>query len=431
MPIVGKSNNRVLPNNARAADVAKSSVERILDVQARRYSSAFEVKGYEGILYNALTRGIACACHSTSRGLPKTLLDEKGNASHQDINSMLTGGADFRVKLYGLKPSNLVKDAPQQDSVWDIDTPSTREDDPFFDIVPKNGKPGTPFDVYASDENDDPRAGTIIEDGVGPNGAASIPDIDELVNDFDGSMFGLTDVSCPVCFGTGWIGGFNVFNGWRKVLNHQYDDAFFEGNVLNTDATVPYINTEYVRFDRVMIPARCVGVDAVRAFADRKILGATVLVDGSSVASAQQMLRYADGSQHTIELQFDERLNFTHLELQFNQSHKSARFEFPRTNKSGQQTMLDATQSVTLNLPPSIPMIQPKDIFVDSTFNKAWQITSVNNWNTRTYKTLGWDCDARVVQPAELYNLLPRRRPIQSMKTITQVRDNGAGHRRT
>jgi hypothetical protein len=143
------------------------------------------------------------------------------------------------------------------------------------------------------------------------------------------------------------------------------------------------------------------------------------------------MLRYADGAQHTIELKFDERVNFTHLELQFNQSHKSARFEFPRTNKSGQQTMLDATQSVTLNLPPSIPMIQPKDIFVDSTFNKAWQITSVNNWNTRTYKTLGWDCDARVVQPAELYNLLPRRRPIQSMKTITQVRDNGAGHRRT
>ena len=431
MGIKLRTNNRVLPNNARAADVAKSAVDRIIDVQNRKYQAAFQVQGYSGILYCALTHGTPCGCHSINNGLKAPRLDTSGNAKPEDINQMLTGNRDFKIQVYGVKPTKIDPNAPAGSlpSLWEVDEEADPLLDPFFGIDSKRGAAGKPLDYYSNDKND-PRAATILPDGMGPNGPVT-QDISDLMSDFDASSFGITDVSCPMCFGTGFLGGFSVYNGWRHVLNYQHEGATFNGNTVSTEETVPYVNTDYAKFPSVLIPNHCVGVDALRVFANRVPVGASVFVDDIQLRNHNELLKYADGRPHDIVLQFGNKVNFTHLELQLNQSDKPALFEFPKTTKGGQQNLLESMQNVNISLSPQIPRVFPKDILIDSTLNKVWQITSVNNWNDRKYRTLGWECDARTVQPAELYTLLPRRRPIQSMKTTPLVRDNGSGHRRT
>lgn len=432
MPIRFIGNNRILPNNVRAADVARSSVDRIIDVQNRRYQAAFQVQGYEAILYNALTHGVACACSTVNHSLTRpSILDEQGNASAESINGMLTGGGDFKIKVYGVRRKNLeeLRDLPEGalPSMWEVDTEA--KPDATFGVVPQRGRPGQPLDVYSNDEAD-PRAGTIIPDGVGPNGPATV-DIEGLINDFDPSGFGLTDVSCPMCFGTGYLGGFSILNGWRKVLNFQHPGASFNGNTVNTDESVPYVTTDYARFEDVLIPMHCLGVDAFRVFANRLVVGAAIRIDGNQLANQLELLAYADGRSHTIEVQMEEKVNFTHLELQLNQSDKSALFEFPKTSKSSAQNLLEATTSFSIVMSPLIPYVQSRDIIAESTMGKILQVTTVNNWNDRKYRTLGWECEVRAVQPAELYDLLPRRRPVYSRNSVAQVKGNGAGNRRT
>jgi hypothetical protein len=57
MPVKTSNNNRILPANGRAVDVAKRAIQEILPVQQMRYHDAFAVQGYEGVLYNRLGQG--------------------------------------------------------------------------------------------------------------------------------------------------------------------------------------------------------------------------------------------------------------------------------------------------------------------------------------------------------------------------------------
>lgn len=427
MPLKFNTNNRVLPANARAADVAQSAIKRIIDVQNRRYNSAFEVQGYSAILYNMLTMGTPCSCGTVNKSLVPRL-DEHGNASKEDINSLLTE-EQFTITPYGVKHTTFLPNQNRSDptnlpSAWESSTPKGPGN------VTVRGRVGQPLDVFGDDDNENPNVSTVIPDGMGPNGPVDI-DINELITDFDSTGFGTTDVSCPVCFGNGFVGGFSVYNGWRKVLTAQSPKCQLFGGALESDRLLPYAKVNRVIFSQQVFPKHAVGVDAVRIFGDRVVLGAKVLVDDVQLRSPEELLQFCDGRGHTIDLQFAQSVEFTHLEIQLNQSSKSTLFEYPRTSKGAAQNINDATQGVTINLSPSIPYIRPKDIVIDSSLGKVWQVTSVNNWNTRSMQTLGWDCDMRVVQPQELYDMLPRRRPMQARHNVPPVQDNSSGNRRT
>lgn len=101
MPLVHRTNNRVLPANARAVDVARSSIQRIAPTQARRYDAAFQVQGYHGILYTRLTSGTPCSCCNRQQtALDQVRLDDSGKADAGTINALLTG-QDFGPRPLG------------------------------------------------------------------------------------------------------------------------------------------------------------------------------------------------------------------------------------------------------------------------------------------------------------------------------------------
>ena len=72
------------------------------------------------------------------------------------------------------------------------------------------------------------------------------------------------------------------------------------------------------------------------------------------------------------------------------------------------------------------------DVIVESQLGKILVVQSVDTWKTRQRSILGWEIQVRVIQPQELFRILPARGRIKSKDRTTEFsRDNVRGGYRT
>ena len=442
MGIINSSNNRVLPNNARAVDVAAESVKRIAPVQARKYDAAFRVQGYHGILYSRLNSGTPCSCcdRASSAHNQVARLDEEGKADSGTINALLTG-REFGPNPLGVLPATtkaakhaVLEISPIGYRNAGIPVPD-RTKDPVtaFDADgPVRGYVPSTFSDHWSSSQHNPNARTISPGGQGPNGP--VEDTEE-VEEFPitATTYGATDASCPICFGSGFVGGFSVLRGWRKVL---VPTGKGDGLTLTPGAVIDFMeNPPSATVGgkwQIPFPMGAIGVDSVKVFCDDKLVrNCTLLVDGVQLLSERDILKYCDGWVHTVELRLPDGVVFSHIELQVNQSHESANFEFPRKTKSADMSLLERTTPFQLIFSPLIPILRTQDLVVDSVTGGVFQIKECTDWHDSRSNILGWEATVRPTQPFEIFSILPKRKPMGSPKVVAHVIDNGRGHRRT
>ena len=419
MPFLRKTNNSIIPANSRAVDVAKQTLERVTPIQQRRYANAFEVNGYETLVYNRLRHGTVCSCQG-SRRAAATILGEDGKLKPGQMEKLLTGGLSFKVQPYGTRE-------PMRTDVKQIrgGKPNAHEDQ-MYDGA-EDGKHLADFDL--EDDFDNPNT-TVTHAGsdVDDNSDANILDHDDgdEYTDFDGDS-DVNDTKCAVCFGTGWVGGFSLLNGSRIVLSTQWPNMSVVGTVEINRYPHAFMASS-VTFD-LILPKGVIGVDAFRVWNnDLQIPTVTIYVDG--LAYNVGLIRaLCDGLSHTITVEFERLTMFTHIELQFNLSTTRALFELPRKTDGSTLSLTEPADDMQLNCSPAIPALFREDVLVECTLGKALIVQSVTDWKTRNRDIFGWDCNVRVLQPAELLNILPRRQ-LMGQKTTCLVRDNIDGHRR-
>ena len=429
MPINLSNNNRVIPANSRQVDVAVSTINRLLPIQNRKYDNAFRVQGFQSVLYHKHTSGEPCLCVTKVSQL-KTRLDREGNADQGLINEILSGNSDFGYRPYGLSAKPVLPTNPLEVRLPSaFDAPALHKTD---NDATNSAPIGSFLDRYSTDAND-PAATTIIADGNGVTGPVGFTaQVSDLIDSssFDIGLLPYSDVSCPICFGTGYVGGYSAYNGWRKVLVPQSATTF--DGFLNTEDEVPSAETSSISW-LLTLPAHVLSVDSFKLLNETTpITDATITIDGSVLTSELLLLKFCDGLPHTIKVVFTElNMTFTHLEIQLNQSHDWANFEFPKLSKSSSQNLLDSTDPFSIIVSPLIPHISPMDLIVESTYGKYLQVKSVSSWNDRQRSVLGWEVEVRVTQPQELYHQLPLRRKLESINRPAFIRDNANGSRRT
>lgn len=424
MPVYHRSNNRVVPANQRAVDVARQALTDLTPVEQRRYHNAFLVSGYECQVYSVLKQGQPCSCQSQGKTLA-TLLDEHGKMPTAKQNELLTG-MKFSVNLYGNS------DAPREDmrkSLGVVPESPTRPG--FPNEGPKTRKHQTVFEVLdTTGQNAHATTVTTVEDpdfDFGSNGPQH--SIDDHFADFDaGNLTGLGDSACGVCFGKGYVNGYSLLGGWRQLFSTQWKDKDVTGTVeVNT---LPHsFFAESVTF-RTILPRGFRDLDRIGVWNNTQLVPNAILKIDGQVLDYPTLTSKFDGRFHDITVQFSELTTWTHLEIQVDLGNE-ARLEFPRLTKGFDASKLDGLESIQLNVSPIVPHIDLRDVITETTFGKAFLVTSAQLWNTRQRNVLGWDCQARVVQPNELSNLLPRRRPTIGQKATKLVRDNQDGRRRT
>lgn len=439
MAFIERSNNRILPANARAADVATRAVEEITPVQQQRYLAAFSVQGYQCILYSRLEGGGArCSCQS-SRKIVNSILGKDGKASPGVVNEMLSGSS-FTIRPYGSDNwKTQGYDSPQfptadnsatetDQNLWVGQDPST-----ITSPLSPGNKHGGVFDI-ASKGGAYPNERVVDADGgFGDNGPVRGQDIDQIMNDWDSGIVTHNESGCPVCFGTGIVGGFAPLYGWRKVWTpDQVTMVDGELDVLER----PWATTDNTQFTLVFtLPRGATALDTATLWHGNKKVAYRMTVNNVQVTDAN-VLQLCDGQPKVAQVTLlNGSTRWTHFELQFNLGsfQMSARFEYPKQPKSGDANKLERTLPFQIVMDPGVPQeVKTGDIITESVNGRSMVVGEVVPWNTRNRRLLGQELTVRVLQPTEYFNLLPRRGRVPTKdRTTDYLMDNVTGPRRT
>ena len=416
MPVVERSNNRILPANARASDVAERAVNEIIPIQQRRYYDAFRIQGIQAVHYSNLKSGRKCNCQSGQKQL-NGLLNEQGKASEGTINEMLTGtGGPSQSGSFSFNITAYNHDQQRVTGVNDQTSP----------YAPVNKNQGV-FDIVTNDE-EFPFADVVNGEGFGDNGPVSDVDIDALVGDFDASAFGFSDVSCPICFGSGFVGGYAPYHAHRQVLTVADVQLASDGEIDTLQR--PWVANTSTFSVIVVLPRGAIGVDVFRVWNLANPTNAQFAIDGQPLNSVTQLLAKCDGKRHVVTATVNGP--FSHLEMQFNLTTESVYFEFPRRGSSSDTALLEQMEPFQIIVSPNLPTIDSEDVIVESQLGKVLLVQNSNPWNSRNRAILGWEVQVRVIQPQELYRILPKRGRVMTKDATTRMtRDNVSGPRRT
>lgn len=379
MPVVNRK-SPLTPQNARASDVAKRMTEHIAPMKQAQQLSAFRVQGFQCVLYNQLKQGRQCPCCTKNATVNK--LSPDGKADLGAINRVITGQLDFGITSYN--PQSVPGNQGQGPT-------SSNPNDPWAGDLTKIGNwDGTDVNLMQD------------EPGLGDTGQFS-PDLGDLFGDFDLSHLGITDVSCPICFGSTYIGGYSVFRGFRQVFIGQ-DFETTSTIDIETWALSPGTHTI-----QVVLPRGANQLDAFRIMNGRRSAPFQLAIDGVPTAG-KNLLQYFDGQAHTLTI--TTKSEMTHLEIQGALSTESVYFEFPRRANSQDISLLEKMEPFQLLMSPDVPQLDVLDVVIESQQGKALVVGAVNPWETHRRNPLGIECQVRVAQPQELFNILPVRNPL-------------------
>jgi len=382
MPIIDRRAN-LTANNARAADVAAKMVEHIVPIQQQKTMAAFRVQGVPGILYSRLSSGMKCTCKSKNNEV--IALSPDGKASSGAINRALTGENNFGISDYNPEMSD-------DEFAGILDTPTTPNASGFTWLDNNTNKVGkNQFDIGPT---------------VGDNGQDS-PDLEDMFKGFDLSELGLTDISCPICFGTNYVGGYQSFRNFRFVAvpSMMVTSSYLE---LPSMALSPGVHSV-----SVVLPQGATILDVFRTMNGNQATVSSFTIDNQSISSVSP-LKFFDGKMHVITITTQSAM--THLEIQAGMSTQPVYFEFPKRTKSQDISLLDQSDPFQIILSPDVPNLQTLDVIAESQLGKLLIVQSVSPWNTRNRQMLGWECQVRVAQPQELFQILPVRRHITGQK---------------
>ena len=381
MAVVYHSNNQLLPANQRNADVANFAVNGIAPVMQQRNMAAFRVQGIEACLYNHMTAGRICSCQGKHKKI-NTRLNKEGKASEGFINQILTG-ASFGTSQFGVDDSNGAESYVPETAAY-----------------PKHD-----YQVPSPEQQQ-----AQIED--------ELVSLDDIVGSFDAVALGITDSACPVCYGTGFVGGFTLYNGFRLVL--PCEDFSLPATAELRIQNSPFSAVTNFASIKLHLPKGVVSIDAFRLLNKMKLVECTMFIDSKKLDYAAVMA-HCDGKEHTLTIMSAVPFEFTHLEIQLNLSKESVYMEVPRMTKSSNLSIIDSTEPFQILLSPNIPHADRLDIVTESMWGKALMIQDVSWHNTKERQMLGWECNARVIQQQELFNFLPRRQRVATKQQTTNA----------
>ena len=386
MPIVDRS-SRLVPANARNSDVARRLLEEVTPLQQARQLAAHRVQGIEALLYSGLHSGRQCPCMTANTDVAK--LSPDGKASPGAINRVLSGNSNFGISPYD--PRTPLADPNVADDQGQVSPMDELKD--WFGVENRVQDRANQIETVPT---------------VGDDGQFS-PDLDDMFGDIDMSQLGISDVSCPICFGTHYVGGYSPFRSWRQVL-------IAKDFATNSYFDLPTMNlTPGQHTAQITLPKGAIKLESFTAYNGALQAKATLALDGTTITPSN-VLTFCDGLPHTLAITSTDP--FTHFEAQFAMSAEPIYFEIPKLMRNADISLLEQQEPFQIVVSPDVPHMHSLDIIAESQLGKILVVTSVNPWNTRTRQMLGWECQVRVAQPQELWRILPFRPPITGQKTV-------------
>lgn len=414
MPVQHFRNPRQLPSNNRAIDPARKALEKIVPYQQKKYEAAFYVNPVEIILYSRMLGGLECACTFGDHNAPAApILGPDGQASPATIQTLLTGSR-FGITEY----ASVMDDATSSQFRSISQNPMT--DKHGLDLTTIKKSRNDPNGMY--DPVDGLSASNSVIDGLDDETPSDFENNEVESEQLNRSIRSTDNHSCPICFGSGYVGGYNVQNGWRRVIDARESSLTLHNAEIDAVA-IPnkflVTSTGYVEF-QIVFPKHVVSIDAFRVMNGKyssknsklsvRLPNSNTLIDPSSSAAIKS---FCDGNTRIVRvhsLSPLDGLEFTHVEFQFNLSEQPLLAEFPKFGENTDLNLLDELAEVQINMSSRVVSLHSEDVVFESSMNRIWQVTAAQFYRDHNQNVIGWDCNARVFQPYEVQTILPTRR---------------------
>ena len=381
-----------VPRNTRAVGVARETIEALAPVAQRQLQNAITGDGRHCLLYIPRTSGLRCTCSNEDP------LDLNGKMHPEVMHSLLESNG-MNVGEYET-PRNT-----NPNTVQLTDNP-TKITNGFkvTDASPRFRSDGYTAKVFNLEQLDDDNFDADDFDIKLDAGFGKKP-VPTLQNGFIPTV-NVSTTSCPICLGIGWVGGFDLYGGTRLVLPAS-SAARLDGCRI-IDGTPDYVSApegSRIVYENVMLPAGVERVDEVALWSGRDKVAFNLLVDGIPT-SPELLVNSFDGRQHQLIFGSLFNTNITHVTLQYGAT--DILIDVSKKSVSTNSTIYDQQTEVTLVLPAVTQKELKGAIVYDSTEGKLYRVTSTNSAQTQGGWLQSLDVDARIIQPYELTNLLPK-----------------------
>jgi hypothetical protein len=209
-------------------------------------------------------------------------------------------------------------------------------------------------------------------------------------------------LGCNVCMGTNYVGGYNLHNGLRLVLDVR---EWQHDLIRNEDSPVSLsVNKNDTISTKVVLPKGVYRVDQFETRYGQNVLPTNLYIDGEPVDSNNIQL-FCDGLEHTLTCVFTKEGRFTHFVLQVGFGQLLC--DYSKVINTTQTDRFSQVGSFTIVLPPLIYSSLKGGIICDSTEGYSYRITESSRDSTFNGVITTTEAQARVVQPYELASELP------------------------
>lgn len=362
MPVFSSNKHkRTVARNTHLKSVPRT-IDALTTIVQQHHENSLQADAYPVIVYSKCTTGVKCTCSETINDNATALYDEDGKASPAVIDTILNG-ARFGIEDY-TKTTDVVN------------VPAALESD--NDLSPL-------LDNHLNGDSDNGLTFTSI-------------------NSFFNS-------SCPVCFGTGYVGGYTVLGGVRRILDCSaiVSHDGIEQLRNNTDVIQFLSDTGYVDFT-LILPSLTLSIDALRVWNGFvPAIGTQLLQVVGNVEIQPTQATLCTGLPVTLRVRAPDQTLFTHLEVQVRLSDYPYAANYPFISNGFDPLRVNPWDPVSLELGPTVASVQAFDVIADIHHQKRWLVTQVTCRKTARGVVLGWDVNARVIEPHEPYNALALR----------------------
>lgn len=297
-------------------------------VERRYMENTLAASGIKGTVYLYLKQGIRCTCSQQS-----SLLNANGELETTSVERVIQG-------VYG-PTTRVAFDANDLDFNEEVDNPD----------FPQDVEP-TEFDLV--------------------------------------DLTGFDTARCACCFGSGYVGGFELTNGFRLVLDTQAEH--------DTDHTLITSENPNAFSGGTYCDWPC----ELSAFPGQRLAG--IRLWNKDVLISESDYSYtlpAFGIPGTFHVETNQ--TFTHAEIQL--SFGPLDIDITQVDSVLYPELNGTNGTPQVYLPPNVP-ITKFSVIRDWKYGRAWQVTNVQMHYNNHGKAVFWQCDCRLVQQHELLNLL-------------------------
>lgn len=388
------------PANKGMASIAQQRINHVVGQANAKHAEALKVEGMELLIWLRQRSGSYCTCQQLGASPHEHDLPVDLEANDPTVETPV-----FEVKSYGVLNSS-----PTETNFLSNNKLSTLSKK----LTPTNKDAVN----YASDEQlDSLLQGIDLNEFVSPNEAA-------LMRQPEGGFNGGDKTRCGICFGTGFISGYQLFNGQRFILDASASQRIsLHGSELDSAVypnrfTAPRQDDVYVSWE-IEIPtffsrALSVHVRNNTSIAPGAIIEARVLNSAMPwTPFTVEFLNSRKGQPTVLQVRVKPQigsatapmLEFTHVEFVL-QLAEFPYGQMPDLSKSINMDLFDVLASQNFEIGANVIGLDRECVFVENKYGYAWKISDCTRKFTQAGQTFNWEGTARVVQNYEPLYLL-------------------------